>query len=152
MLDAIAENALRFTGAKDALIRLERDGKLVLVAHHGEVPWGGELGTAIAIEPTSVNGRAFLEGRTVQVGDLLGPEGNEYASARARATRWGYRASLAAPLVRQGGVIGTILLRKMEPVAFDEKQVKLIEAFADQAVIAIENRSEERRVGKECRL
>ena len=51
----------------------------------------------------------------------------------------GHRAILATPLVREGKAIGAIVVRKLAPVPFEEKQIKLIESFADQVVIAIEN-------------
>ena len=49
------------------------------------------------------------------------------------------RSGLGVPLIRQGNIIGVFTLQRREPRAFAEKQVKLAEAFAAQAVIAIEN-------------
>src|SRR5207237_5064661 len=65
------------------------------------------------------------------------PEVSESAQERARAN--GYDAVIVAPMIREDKVIGTIATLRREPVPFDEKQVALIKAFADQAVIAIEN-------------
>src|SRR5229473_337941 len=51
----------------------------------------------------------------------------------------GHRTTLATPLLREGVALGAILVRRMEVLPFSDKQVRLLETFADQAVIAIEN-------------
>ncbi|TMB77955.1 MAG: GAF domain-containing protein, partial [Chloroflexi bacterium] len=138
VLDAIAENAARFTGADDVTVRLAQGDQLAVAAHYGPIPWSPVADT-FPIEPTSVAATAFLEQRTVHVADLLGPEGERFPGTRRRSLAMGHRALLATPLVREGKAIGTIVVRKIAPTPFDEKQIKLIETFADQAVIAIEN-------------
>jgi GAF domain-containing protein len=137
VLNAIAENAARFAGAEDVTVRLIRGNDLALRAHFGPLP-------AIGVEPfpierDSISSTAILDRKTIQIADILGPDGERFPATRERASRGGHRAMLATPLLREGVPIGAIVLRKTATTPFDEKQVQLIEAFASQAVIAIEN-------------
>src|SRR5262249_55742179 len=78
---------------------------------------------------------AILDRRTVHIHDLAAEE-------NIRASSWinlGFRTVLFAPLLREGTAIGAIALRRMEVRPFTEKQIALLETFANQAVIAIEN-------------
>jgi signal transduction histidine kinase len=89
----------------------------------------------------SVPGRAMLEGRTVHVRDLLAEEGAEFPYSREIQRRTGAdtRTMLVTPLLREGVSIGAILIRREVVQPFTDKQVQMLETFADQAVIAIEN-------------
>ena len=138
VLATIAYSATTFCGAEDASILLIRDGKFGFAAHHGPVLLGSGS-FQIPMTRESVAGHAVIERRTVQVGDVLGPEGDTYPPAKEGFAETGQRAILATPLVREDQPIGAIVLRKTQPGAFTANQISLVEAFADQAVIAIEN-------------
>src|SRR5262249_4020521 len=61
----------------------------------------------------------------------------EYDAAVARASGW--RSALAVPMLREGQAIGTILVARVQTGSFSRRQVELLQTFADQAVIAIQN-------------
>src|SRR5262245_26337794 len=130
----IATSAARFCDANDALI-LQVEGELLqLVAHHGPIftPNSFFLSRAISI------GRAVLDRRTVHIPDLQA-EIDEYPEGSDRAQHLGVRTVLNVPLIRGGRAIGVIGIRRTEVRLFSDKQIVLLETFADQAVIAIEN-------------
>src|SRR5262249_3946576 len=92
------------------------------------------------ITPESVNGHAIIEHRTIHVHDLLDERTRERYPASARLQELvGHRTTLVAPLMQEGEALGSIVIRRMEVHPFSEKQIALLETFADQAVIAIEN-------------
>jgi GAF domain-containing protein len=80
-----------------------------------------------------------LDRRTIHVHDLAAESDTEFPEGKAYQKRFGHRTIVATPLLRQGTPIGAITIRRMEIRPFSEKEIKLLETFADQAVIAIEN-------------
>ncbi len=137
VVDAIARNATRYCGAEDAAVHLLEGDVLRRVAHHGQVPVAAKA--TRPIDRSSVGGRAILERRTVHLADVESDEGEDFLGTRAMAAITGHRGTLATPLLREGSAIGVILLRKNDASGFTPSQIQLVEAFADQAVIAIEN-------------
>ena len=85
-----------------------------------------------------VVGHAVIDRRTIQVADIL-TEADEYPESRKNALREGWRTVLAVPIVHAGEAIGAIVIRRAEVRPFTERQIELVNTFADQAVIAIEN-------------
>ena len=137
VMDAIAENAARLCDANDVLVR-RIDGKTYqTVSHFGSIPTLAGRET-VAIDHGSVPGRAILDRRTIHVPDVQAAI-NEFPGAKIYAIPSGVKSALVVPLLRDGIPLGIIHLRRLELRPFSEKQIRLLETFADQAVIAIEN-------------
>ena len=138
VLDIIAENAAKLCGADDAVIRRVEGEGLRAAAHFGSIRMATGLGQLEPIERGGFAGRAVQEGRTLHVHDLMAVEA-EFPGAKERGIALGVRTALAVPLLRDGAPIGLIHIRRLKVQPFTERQIKLVETFADQAVIAIEN-------------
>jgi signal transduction histidine kinase len=136
VLDALVESAARLTDAYDAAIFRVFGDTLRNVAHHGQIPFVSLV--AIPVVRGFITGRAVIERRTIHVADVL-TDLDEYPESRNRALQVEFRTALAVPLVHAGEVIGVIFIRRAEVRPFTERQIELVNTFADQAVIAIEN-------------
>jgi signal transduction histidine kinase/putative methionine-R-sulfoxide reductase with GAF domain len=135
VLSAVAESAAHLCDASDALVLLRKGDELRTLAHHGPIP--AHAGGPIARD--WVIGRAFVDRTPLQVADLAAA-GADFPRGHAMAVSDGFRTSLAVPLMqRQGEAVGVICIRRIDVRPFTEKQIALLQTFADQAVIAIEN-------------
>jgi signal transduction histidine kinase/putative methionine-R-sulfoxide reductase with GAF domain len=136
VLDTIAENSARVCGAHDATVHLLDADRLRHAAHYGPVPVI-VAGLDMPLSRNLVGGRAVLERRPIQVDDLSRAE--DFPEGREFALQIGFKSTLAVPLLREHAAIGVVTIRRLEAHPFSDQQVALLQTFADQAVIAIEN-------------
>jgi GAF domain-containing protein len=137
VLDALVESAARLCRAERAAIRLARDGRFHHVASYGFAPEHQERMRREPHGPTEgLVGYVLSAGKSVHVVD---PQADPDPRLAAIARRGNIRTVLGVPMLREGVPIGVLVLTRSESQPFSEKQIELVETFADQAVIAIEN-------------
>src|SRR6516162_5525726 len=134
VLDTVCQSAAKLCEAYDATIWRPDGDQLFLAAHHGPIT---QI-ESIPLVRGTVLGRSVLDKRTFHIADFQ-TEADEFPITSEYARRLGFRTGLYVPLMREGVAIGVISLRRIEAQLFAERQVALLQTFADQAVIAIEN-------------
>ncbi|MGH6753455.1 MAG: GAF domain-containing protein, partial [Bradyrhizobium sp.] len=132
----MVESACALCDAYDANVLLKIGDDLHFSAHHGPIPTGQ---SARPINRQWVTGRSVMDKVPVQVSDFQAPEAAEFPEGQRQSREQGHRCTLSVPLLRDAEAIGAIALRRLEPMPFTGKQIALLQTFADQAVIAIEN-------------
>src|SRR5262249_42502429 len=137
VFDMIADSAARLCDGIDVTIFRVDSDMLRVVAHQGPIP-AFYIGQARPMVRGSPSSRAILDRRTIHVADLQA-EMDEYPEGSVIARRLGHRTTLVAPLLHAGEAIGAIAVRRTDVRPFTDRQVDLLQTFADQAVIAIEN-------------
>ncbi|WP_245471888.1 GAF domain-containing protein [Bradyrhizobium nanningense] len=139
VFEAIVESAARLCGAIFSVVYLHDNDRLRFAATKNFSATAlnqiKERQDLRQINRSFVGGRAILDRAIVQIPDVLADP--EYSREFALAGGW--RAVLAVPLLHEGKSVGAITVGKAEPTAFSEQQIRLLQTFADQAVIAIEN-------------
>ena len=130
VLDAIVESAARVCGIDDVTLRLREGNELIARAHIGPVPifTGRET---VGVDELHL--RWVSEHGTLHIPDIRTRQ-DDFPTLRSYA-----RTFLSIPLRQRRELVGTLTARRMEVRPFTPAQIKLLETFADQAVIAIEN-------------
>jgi GAF domain-containing protein/anti-sigma regulatory factor (Ser/Thr protein kinase) len=137
IFETLAENAITLCAAERALI-YRFDGQVLrVVATHNA---SAELITflernPLALTRASAAGRASLERRTIHLQDVLADHEYTYGATQVDAVR----TVLGIPMLRADELLGVIIIYRHEVLPFTDSQVALMETFADQAAIAIEN-------------
>ncbi len=137
VFDAIERSAVRLCGAEHSLIFTFDGDVLRPVSKYEVTPGVNDYWLRNPIRPGhGVSGRAMLARRTVHVHDVLAEPGYELLDAQKLQS---YRTVLSVPMLRDEKVVGVITSWRNEVEPFTRNQIELVETFADQAVIAIEN-------------
>jgi signal transduction histidine kinase len=139
VFDIIAERAVKLCSAEVSVVS-RLDGETIrLAALNGVTAQGTEaIGRAFPMRrgAQTVSARAIRNRAVVNVFDVLADQDYETKEA-ARAG--GFRGSLGVPMVCDGEVIGAIFVARSQPGLFSDRQIELLELFAAQAVIAVQN-------------
>jgi GAF domain-containing protein len=138
VFETVAESSVRLCGADRAMI-FRFDGELLRMAVAFNAPQAlKEFIEQNPIRPgrDSVTGRAVLERRTIQIPDVLADPEYTYGAKNIDKLR----TTLAVPILKGDDLLGVLAIYHLEEVRpFTDKQIALVETFADQAAIAIDN-------------
>jgi two-component system, NtrC family, sensor kinase len=138
VLDSIVATAANLCQADFAMIHTLEQGRFRLVAANkveaSYIKWLAQ--NPPAADRGSISGRVVAERATVHIPDVLADP--DY-TRRESQNRGQQRSMLGVPLMREDVPIGVIALHHTKVQPFTDKQIELVETFADQAVIAIEN-------------
>ena len=137
VLDTLVKSAARLCRAEKSAIRLVKGDLYHDVANYGFSPeHQARMERAVTGEPGSIAGRIAVTGKSVH---LIDAQTDSDPGVASRSRSGNVRTMLGVPLLREGTPIGALLLQRSIVQPFTDKEIRLAETFADQAVIAIEN-------------
>jgi signal transduction histidine kinase len=140
VLEAVVEHAHRLCKAEQSLLYLVEGDTLRCVA--GRFPESTAVGSVLPHSDAGISAECIRQRRTLHLSGTLDAIAAAFPLTAERQRLLGVAAAalLAVPLLREGEAIGALyLLRQGDPEPFPDAEVALVETFADQAVIAIEN-------------
>ena len=138
VLQTLVESAARLCEADRATITRQKSGVFYRAESYGFSKEFMEYVEDLPVVPQrgDASGRALLEGKFVHIADVLADTDYRFADAQRLGH---FRTVLAVPMLREGVPIGVLALTRSEVRPFTDKQIELVQTFADQAAIAIEN-------------
>lgn len=142
VFEAIVESASRLCEAEFSAVARYDEGQLHLVSINNMSAEETRAFHSLFPRPVARNfamGRAVVDGRSVQIEDVLSEPDYDQRTNQVLQSVAQYRTFLAIPIIREGEPIGVIGCGRRAVRSFTEKQIELVQTFADQAVIAIEN-------------
>lgn len=152
VFDLILRKAIELCGADAAGLTLgrERDDHQRLVASLGMHPKTIAHYDAghVSMKPTSYAAKAILSGEPVTVADVADSKGYREGDGAVRSLvdDTGMRTSLFVPLMTVSGGIGALVLFRKSVCPYTDEEIALVETFATQAVIAVENAEQFRAI------
>ncbi|HEY6960046.1 MAG TPA: GAF domain-containing protein [Candidatus Limnocylindria bacterium] len=147
VLQCVVDEALRLCDAESATFYRSDGEDRVLMAVAGRHPESVPIGERIANTPTTLLSLALREGKTFHTRDmsseetrrLVRPDETQEEWQRTILASWPGLSRLAVPVMQDGKAVGVIRVDRRERGGFTPQQIKLIESFAAQAAIAMEN-------------
>ena len=142
VFEAITARAAKLCEAEFSAVARFENGLLHLVAVSNLLPDEARAFHSLFPRPPTrgfVMGRAFVEGHTVHIEDVLADPDYDPRTREVLQSLTGYRSFFGVPMLRDGKPIGVIGCARRAVKPFTAAQLELVSTFADQAVIAIEN-------------
>ncbi|MGE3915638.1 MAG: GAF domain-containing protein, partial [Hyphomicrobiaceae bacterium] len=136
VLEALVATCSALCEGEDVSIHRIDGERVIIAAHFGSIPIPD--GASYSLKAVSPPVHCMASRSLVEVTDLL-EEAEAYPDGARASRATGARSFLCAPLIAKDRAIGAFVLRRAEARPFSRSQAALVEAFADQAVIAIEN-------------